>query len=452
MAAIAAASYKLVEDYEQKSGEKKNIIVCFDGTGGEPEWAVQGDGPVPLYESRGGLSNVCKLHLLAGGNIDNSNASEEGQLPLYYKGVGTWTDGYLGVVKSAFGAGAMHDIYTKAYADIEKIHQKGDQIYIFGFSRGAATARLFASYLDHKNINGVVPEVALLGVFDTVVQSSDVGDNEDIKNVDTEGKDSSLPKCVKKAIHLVSLDELREPFKPTLFNEDERVTEVWCPGNHSDVGGGYYHDGLSDICLEVMLFEAALAGMKYRELTPELCSGENKFSLVGANLAMSGFVNFDKDMSINRDMKINALDPDIHDECSWPYKIANMQKGFNGRKVRVMKDDKEVKGKDVLVLNSTITRINEWEEKIPYWFQVAPYFKSTRGTCRYSPQNLKNVPIKVMAFDKEKGIYESPNKSRGSLNLDEGSTASSSKALLIGGLCAVIAVLLAEKFDIGGGA
>jgi len=406
MAAIAAKSYKLVEDYENKPGETKNIIVCFDGTGGEPEWAVQGDGEVPLYAAKGGLSNVCKLHLLAGGNIDNSNTSEAGQLPLYYKGVGTWTAGYLGVVKSAFGAGAMHDIYLKAYADIEKIHQEGDQIFIFGFSRGAATARLFASYLDHKNINGIVPEVALLGVFDTVVQSSDVGDSEDIKNVDTEGKDSSLPKCVKKAIHLVSLDELREPFKPTLFNEDDRVTEVWCPGNHSDVGGGYYHDGLSDVCLECMLFEAVLAGMKYRELTPELCSGENSFSLVGNKLAMSGFVNFDKDMSINRDMKINALDPDVHDECSWPYKVANTLKFFNGRVVRALKDDKPVKEKEVLILNSVATRIRDWEEKIPYFFNAGPYSKSgCDGRSRYAPKNLKDIPHKIVAFSKEKGIF-----------------------------------------------
>mmetsp|Transcript_25170 Transcript_25170/g.54247 ORF Transcript_25170/g.54247 Transcript_25170/m.54247 type:complete len:416 (+) Transcript_25170:152-1399(+) len=409
-----AKSYQLVENYEKKSGETKNIIVCFDGTGGAPEWAVQDEGEVPLYESRGGLSNVCKLHLLAGGNIDNSNSTEAGQLPLYYKGVGTWHEdmSLMQGFKSAFGMGAMHEIYIKAYADLEKIHQEGDQIFIFGFSRGAATARLFASYLDHNNINGVVPQIALLGVFDTVVQSSDVGNNEDIKNLDIKGKDSSLPKSVKKAIHLVSLDEMREPFKPTLFNEDDRVTEVWCPGNHSDVGGGYYHDGLSDVTLECMLFEAIKSGMKHRELTPELCSGENSFSLIGNKLTMTSFANFDRDMSINKDMKINALDPDVHDECGAPFKLNNILKNFHGRKVRVMKDDKEVKGKDVLVLHSTITRINEWEEKIPYMFQAGPYLKYSFGKSRYSPRNLKNVPIKIVAFDKGKGIHEHPNQSR----------------------------------------
>lgn len=48
--------------------------------------------------------------------------------------------------------------------------------------------------------------------------------------MDVDGKDSSLPANVKKAFHLVSLDDRREPFRPTLFNKDERVTEIWAPG------------------------------------------------------------------------------------------------------------------------------------------------------------------------------------------------------------------------------
>ena len=63
---------------------------------------------------------------------------------------------------------------------------------------------------------------------------------------------AAAPEIVEKAIHFVSIDEAREPFIPTLFNSDPRVTEIWCPGIHSDIGGGYYHDGLSDNVLQLM--------------------------------------------------------------------------------------------------------------------------------------------------------------------------------------------------------
>lgn len=238
-------TFEVVEGYQKKpDGATKNIVICFDGTGGKPEWAVQSEREVPLYSNGGGLSNVCKIHLHAGGTVDNSACHDcDDQISLYYKGVGTWEKGWLSSgLNSAFGRGVMEKIYQMAYGHLEAIYQPGDRLYIFGFSRGAATARLFASYVskDEKKIGGVTPEVAFLGVFDTVVQSSDAGTSEDIKNLDAEDDEdkrvSTLPACVKRAVHLVSIDDRREPFRPTLFNQDPRVTEVWCPGNHSDVG------------------------------------------------------------------------------------------------------------------------------------------------------------------------------------------------------------------------
>ena len=63
----------------------------------------------------------------------------------------------------------------------------------------------------------------------------------------------TLPSNVLRALHLVSLDDKRKAFQPTLMNQDERVTEIWCPGAHSDVGGGYNFDGLSDNALRFFL-------------------------------------------------------------------------------------------------------------------------------------------------------------------------------------------------------
>jgi len=398
---ISSGSFEVLEQCRQsrKPGETKNIIVCFDGTGGEPEWAVQNEeerGKVERYQNKGGLSNICKVHLFAGGTVDNSACAIDGQVSLYYKGVGTWAEpGLKASYRAAFGDGAMRDIYIRAYADLVKIHQKGDSVYIFGFSRGAATARLFASYLskDEHKIGGITPSIAFLGVFDTVVQSSDVGDSEDITNLDVEGKDSSLPECVRRAVHLVSLDDRREPFKPTLFNEDPRVTEVWCPGNHSDIGGGYYHDGLSDACLKCMMKEAELAGMKTRAITPDT----PKETIVGKQSEIKNFAEFDKDMKVQPD----ALEPDIHDEnFCFPYRFPlNLIKWFSGRAVRRVKANAVCEANPVLILDSALDRFENYEESVPYFFQYPPYRRSgwsPSAKTVYRPVNLIGVYHKVV--------------------------------------------------------
>ncbi|HEY5718464.1 MAG TPA: DUF2235 domain-containing protein, partial [Motiliproteus sp.] len=63
----------------------------------------------------------------------------------------------------------------------------------------------------------------------------------------------TLPSHVLRALHLVSLDDKRRAFQPTLMNQEGRVTEIWFPGAHSDVGGGYNFDGLSDGSLRFFL-------------------------------------------------------------------------------------------------------------------------------------------------------------------------------------------------------
>ena len=88
--------YGVVEEFKDKDGAKnKNIVISFDGTGGSPEWAIQKkpdetqknpDEPKKThetsYKSIGGLSNVCKMHLYAGGNVGNSTASCPGQVSI----------------------------------------------------------------------------------------------------------------------------------------------------------------------------------------------------------------------------------------------------------------------------------------------------------------------------------------------------------------------------------
>ena len=143
--------------------------------------------------------------------------------------------------------GDIEDIIEQAEEDLKKYYSDGDKIYIFGFSRGAAIARMFAAHCGR--------EVEFLGVFDTVAATKGALD----LNPDTYPasgivfENGTVGSHVKKAVHLVSIDEKRLAFQPTLFNKDDRVTEVWFAGVHSDIGGGYWFDGLSDITLKFML-------------------------------------------------------------------------------------------------------------------------------------------------------------------------------------------------------
>ncbi len=70
-------------------------------------------------------------------------------------------------------------------------------------------------------------------------------------------ENGTLNERVERAVHLVSVDENRVTFEPTLINKDhhdsERILEVWLPGVHGDIGGGYWFDGLSDVSLQFMI-------------------------------------------------------------------------------------------------------------------------------------------------------------------------------------------------------
>ena len=374
--------------------EPKNIVVSFDGTGGVPGWGIQEKLVAQeLYKGLGGLSNVCKLHLLAGGNVGCSFNKFPNQIPLYYSGVGT--RGRLRLLKSAFGLNEIANIYEMAYRDLEKIYEEGDKIFIFGFSRGAATARLFSSYLQKYKLNGITPKIAFLGVYDTVLQSSGVSNKEDAKycNVDYSPK---LPDIVEKAVHFVSIDEAREPFLPTLFNRDPRVTEIWCPGNHSDIGGGYYHDGLSDNTLQLMQKAAMRQGLLCREITEDTCQNHSR-EIVDDDLQTPDrlLCQYDKDMVVTPD----ACDPDIHTEKSKFYDYTDGD--FTGRTVAYKEGATAIESEPILLLDSTIERIKNWkpvecealhakdfEEKV----KIGPY-----KSGKYRPENIKNVPYKIVS-------------------------------------------------------
>lgn len=245
----------------------KKLIFCFDGTSNDPSDA--GD-----FFDDSSISNVLKLHALFGGSLNPLNAKNpntRGQRSFYYSGVGTrggWIRKLLNKTLAPTDSD-FEDILNDARKDLIRHYKDGDAIYIFGFSRGAAIARTFAAkYIDKR-------KVKFLGVFDTVaaIKGSLDLNKGSLPSSGILFENGTLGRHIEKAVHLVSLDEKRLAFQPTLINKDNtRVSEIWFPGVHSDIGGGYWFDGLSDITLQYMCDCAEAEGLKL--LTP----GKIKYS------------------------------------------------------------------------------------------------------------------------------------------------------------------------------
>lgn len=72
---------------------------------------------------------------------------------------------------------------------------------------------------------------------------------------------------VQSARHAISIDDERLTFHPELWNEqyetDGRVLQVWFPGVHSNVGGGYPKQGMSLVALDWMMAEAEARGLRF---------------------------------------------------------------------------------------------------------------------------------------------------------------------------------------------
>ena len=266
----------------------QTLVFCFDGTGNEPSDAGE-------FQEDQSVSNVLKLHILMGGNFEDPPANAL-QKSFYYNGIGTRHGKsripLLGKLYAA-GRSRLNMLVAPTFGDAKRIleearadfdahyrrghqddgHQDGprDTVAIFGYSRGAALARKFASEILAEREDC---EVAFLGVFDTVAAMGGIHRKGDRISSDVVFENGTLNRRIKKAVHLVAIDENRVTFTPTLMNKDaddpQRILEVWLPGVHGDVGGGYWIDGLSDVALAFMIArckEALGDGLR-------ICSGE----------------------------------------------------------------------------------------------------------------------------------------------------------------------------------
>lgn len=256
----------------------KRLVVCCDGT-----WQ-QLASPCP--------SNIIKLAQTVKPIASDGTA----QIVFYDEGIGTDNQATK-LMGGATGLGIDRNIQD-GYRFLSLNYVPGDEIYLFGFSRGAYTVRSLAGMIycsglldrshitkapeaydlyrnrdvkpkdqkavDYRDQYGDRVPITLLACFDTVGALGIPGIpafkqfNEQI-NKRYKFHDTTLNNCIQNALHAVAIDEIREifavtPMKKNPDAENQRVVEVWFPGEHGCVGGGTDdHKGLSDAALQWMM-------------------------------------------------------------------------------------------------------------------------------------------------------------------------------------------------------
>jgi uncharacterized protein (DUF2235 family) len=289
----------------------KNLILCCDGTANQ------------FAQDR---TNVVKLFFTLARDPHR-------QVAYYHPGLGTMeppgaltesTRTVTRILGMAFGYGLEADI-RDAYVFIMKNFEDGDRVFLFGFSRGAYTARAVASLLymyglipkdneplvpyairmlmaihniDRKRGARTTEEESyfklardfkatfatrnckpwFVGVWDTV---SSVGWYENPLRLPYTADNPDI----EIGRHAISIDERRAFFRSNLWilrnpppqGGPKDLKQVWFPGVHSDVGGGYpeSESGLSKIALQWMLKEAISAGLLVDPVQMDLVLGKS---------------------------------------------------------------------------------------------------------------------------------------------------------------------------------
>jgi uncharacterized protein (DUF2235 family) len=275
----------------------KKVIICADGTWNTPH------GPASMPDD----TNVRKLYLML---VDDAT-----QLKYYDSGVGTDGTPFEHFFGGTMGDGLFEKVQD-GYGFVSYVWDPGDDIYIFGFSRGAYTARSIAGMLaafgvptrnlDNQTVKRMFEayrigdhdtrlkakaalsaeygladvKVRMVGVWDTVGSLGVPGHLfSDFDQAKYGFLDTTLNPCIQNAYHAISLDERRASFLPTLWtnpdgssrNNDDQVQQVWFPGVHCDVGGSYAQCELSNITLRWMVDNAKRCGLVFDDTEVQKC-------------------------------------------------------------------------------------------------------------------------------------------------------------------------------------
>lgn len=283
--------------------KKPNRVALFlDGT-----WNTTNDN-----------TNVWRLRSLC--------TSSPEQKIFYSAGVGTKKgEKFTG---GAFGIGINEEVIA-AYEWLIENYEDGNRIFIFGFSRGAFTARSLAGFISTCGLLKAGSPVSLNQLYERyrkgnatsilTLQHKDTGlSQEDLwlkeysrpipvwfQGVwDTVGKlgmpiplmphvsrsdfnflETDLHINDTHAYHALAIDEHRPAFRPTLWmkttppsgdspapREFFNVEQRWFVGAHANVGGGYENDLLAQAPLKWLMGKAIEHGLEFKD-TVELDEG-----------------------------------------------------------------------------------------------------------------------------------------------------------------------------------
>jgi len=301
----------------------KRIIICCDGT-----WNSPGSS------DDASITNVIKI-LRAIEPRDAATNTE--QVVYYHRGLGTGTNKIGKLIEGATGKGIKRNIES-CYRFLANNYVEGDQIYMFGFSRGAFTARslcgllsciglltkeqldLFPRAYKHyrtplkkrtdgdwvNKLNLDRPHIHFLGVWDTV---GALGAPTPILGAITRKlwvgfNDATISDEIGYAYQAMAIDEKRKIFAPAMWTKQGKqhdVKQVWFAGVHSNVGGGYPKNmGLSDEALMWLVNRSTACGLVFNQ----------------------AYLNDTKKIKPNAKGK-------LHDSFSWPYKLMQLFKPFH---------------------------------------------------------------------------------------------------------------------------
>ncbi|KAL5117538.1 hypothetical protein ACEQ8H_004568 [Pleosporales sp. CAS-2024a] len=286
-------------------GMFKRLIVACDGTWMDSDdVAKNGKIAVPTNVTR--ISRAIKA-------VSQDGIQ---QIVNYHAGVGTEGSKFARFVGGTVGKGVAENV-REAYSFLANNYNHGDEIFLLGFSRGAFTARSiggligevglltkkglhslpqvyqdvqhrrddnyaptypdipfprkpsasdprYAYELERRGLTRLDIPIKVIAVWDTVgsLGIPRIGLLQRVglqlkESRATSFYDTKLSNCVENAFQALALDESRSSFSPAVWEKPEgnRTTlrQVWFPGAHANVGGGYDDQQIADISLAWMM-------------------------------------------------------------------------------------------------------------------------------------------------------------------------------------------------------
>ncbi|SPO05472.1 uncharacterized protein DNG_08159 [Cephalotrichum gorgonifer] len=260
-----------------KLASYKRIIISVDGT-----WLSSDEGGGPSQ-----ASNVAKIARAISKTGIDSQENRVKQLVLYHSGLGAGDLPFQKAIFGALGVGLDGEV-TEIYDFISNNYEPGDELFFFGFSRGAFTARSVAGlvadigvlnpikmsrfpemwaayrantggkpfrksewYLDNRDELGLTDvTIKVIGVWETVGElgvpewplvnlAAKVGFPI---NQQYTFHNTRASKYIEYAFQALAIDEKRIAFPPTLWHKTEdgptkSLQQCWFPGVHSNIGG-----------------------------------------------------------------------------------------------------------------------------------------------------------------------------------------------------------------------